>query len=130
MATKTRTFVDFDASFQAHPTTGDLLIRTDDRAIQFAVRSLILTHYYERPFQSEIGSPIKQLLFSNFGIDFSIILKRAISDVINNHEPRVDLLDVTVDEAPDNNRVYVAIIFKIKNTEKPLSVDLTLTRTR
>lgn len=126
----TRKFVDLDAAFLPHPTTGDIGVRTDERAVKFAIKSLVMTNHYERLFHSEIGSPINQLLFENFGVNFSVILKRAITDVITNHEPRVDVLDVVVDEAPDNNRVYVSIIFRLKNTEKPIDVSITLTRTR
>jgi phage baseplate assembly protein W len=130
MANKTRTFVDIDASFMANPVTGDIAVRTDDQAIKFAVRSLIMTNYYERPFRSNIGSPVNALMFENMGPNFKIILKQSIIDVISNFEPRVDVVDVVVDDSPDNNRVYISIIFKIKNTERPIEVGLTLTRTR
>lgn len=126
----TRTFVDIDASFTPNPVTGDLAVRTDDQAIKFAIRSLIMTNYYERPFHSNIGSPVSALMFNNMGPNFKTILKQSITDTINNFEPRVDVLDVKVDESPDNNRVYISIIFKIKNTERPIEVGLTLTRTR
>jgi phage baseplate assembly protein W len=126
----TRTFVDIDASFTPNPVTGDLAVRVDDQAIKFAVRSLIMTNYYERPFHSNIGSPVNSLMFENMGPNFKIILKQSIVDTINNFEPRVDVLDVIVDDSPDNNRVYITIIFKIKNTERPIEVGLTLTRTR
>lgn len=126
----TRTFVDIDASFTPNPVTGDLAVRTDDQAIKFAIRSLIMTNYYERPFHSNIGSPVSSLLFDNMGPNFNAILKQGITDTINNFEPRVDVLEVQVDDSPDNNRVYISIIFKIKNTERPIEVGLTLTRTR
>ena len=126
----TRTFVDIDASFTPNPVTGDLAIRTDDQAIKFAIRSLIMTNYFERPFHSNIGSPVGALMFDNMGPNFNSILKQSITDTINNFEPRVDVLEVKVDDSPDNNRVYISIIFKIKNTERPIEVGLTLTRTR
>lgn len=126
----TRTFVDIDASFTPNPVTGDLAVRIDDQAIKFAVRSLIMTNYYERPFHSNIGSPVNALMFSNMGPNFKSILRQSITDTINNFEPRVDVLEIKVDDSPDNNRVYVSIIFKIKNTERPIEVGLTLTRTR
>ena len=126
----TRTFVDIDASFTPNPVTGDLAIRTDDQAIKFAIRSLIMTNYFERPFHSNIGSPVNALMFDNMGPNFKIILRQSITDTINNFEPRVDVLEVKVDDSPDNNRVYITIIFKIKNTERPIEVGLTLTRTR
>jgi uncharacterized protein len=127
---KVRTFADIDASFTPNPVTGDLVVRTDEQAIKFAVRSLIMTNYYERPFRSNIGSPVANLMFENIGPNFNIILRQGIRDTITNFEPRVEVLDVNVDDSPDNNRVYITIVFKIKNTEKPIEVGLTLTRTR
>jgi predicted component of type VI protein secretion system len=58
------------------------------------------------------------------------MLTEAIKNTITNYEPRVDLLNVIVNANPDNNSLYVSIIFKIINTETPISVDLVLERTR
>ena len=126
----TRTFVDIDASFTPNPVTGDLTVRTDEQAIKFAIRSLILTNHYERLFHSEIGSPVNSLLFDNIGPNFTIILEQTIANTINNFEPRVDVLSVKVDDSRENNQIFITIIFKIKNTERPIEVGLTLTRTR
>jgi len=105
-------------------------VRTNERAIKFAVRALVLTNHYERPFRSEIGSPVRQLLFDLMGPNFNIMMKKVITDVITNHEPRVDVLDVVVNSRPDANSVSITIIFRIKNTTKPLDVNIILERTR
>lgn len=123
-------FVDLDPTFAPHPETGDVGIRTDERAIKLAVKSLVMTNHYERPFQSSIGSPVRQLLFDLMGPNFNIMMQRAITDVITNFEPRVDVLGVIVREKADNNSVDITINFKIKNTNKPLDVSVTLERTR
>ncbi len=123
-------FIDLDPNFSAHPETGDISVRTNERAIKFAVRALVLTNHYERPFQSEIGSPVRQLLFDLMGPNFNIMMKKVITDVITNHEPRVDVLDVVVNSRPDANSVSITIIFRIKNTTKPLDVNIILERTR
>lgn len=123
-------FIDLDPNFLAHPETGDISVRTNERAIKFAVRALVLTNHYERPFQSEIGSPVRQLLFDLMGPNFNIMMKKVITDVITNHEPRVDVLDVVVNSRPDANSVSITIIFRIKNTTKPLDVNIILERTR
>jgi phage baseplate assembly protein W len=130
MAKTARLFTDIDAAFQAHPTTGDLLIRTNERAIKFAVKSLVLTSNYEKLFHSEIGTPIKQLLFENFDDMTTILIKESVADVISKYEPRVTVLNVAVQEQRDNNSIGITIVFKIKNTETPLSVDVVLERTR
>lgn len=126
----TKTFTDIDASFLMNPANKDILVRHDERAIAFSIKSLILTSNYERPFNSALGTPIKKILFELFGDQLKIVLKRMISDVIRNYEPRVDLINIVINESPNNNSVYISIQYKIKNTERPLLVELSLERTR
>lgn len=123
-------FVDIDPTFAPHPETGDVGIRTNERAIKFAIRSLVMTNFYERPFRSDIGSPVRQLLFDLSGPNFNIMMQRAITDVITNFEPRVDVLNVAVNERPERHSVDITITFRIKNTTTPLDVSVTLERTR
>jgi phage baseplate assembly protein W len=130
MARNTRIFSDLDLNFTAHPVSGDITRRFDEDAIKQSVKNLLLTRNYERPFHSEIGSPVRQLLFDLPGPMFNIMLQRAVIDVINNFEPRVSIIDVRVDDYSDANEVYVTLEFKIVNTERPLTLDLALERTR
>lgn len=130
MARNTRIFSDIDLNFTAHPVTGDVTHRYDENAIKSSVKNLLLTRNYERPFHSEIGSPVRALLFENPGPMFTVMLQRAIIDVINNFEPRVNIIDVTVDDSLDANAVAVTVTFKIVNTERPITLDLSLERTR
>jgi phage baseplate assembly protein W len=130
MARNTRLFTDIDLNFTAHPVTKDITRRFDDNAIKASVKNLLLTRNFERPFHSEIGSPIRALLFELPGPMFTVMLQRAIIDVINNFEPRVEIIDVRINDASDNNAVYVTLEFKIVNTERPITLDLTLERTR
>ena len=130
MARNTRIFSDLDLNFTAHPVTGDITRRFDEDAIKQSVKNLLLTRNYERPFHSEIGSPIRQLLFDLPGPMFNVMLQRAVIDVITNFEPRVNIIDVRVDDYSDANEVYVTLEFKIVNTERPLTLDLALERTR
>jgi phage baseplate assembly protein W len=130
MTRLTRTFTDIDALFEANPNTGDVSVRTNDRAIKFAVRSLVMTSYYERLFHPEIGTPVKRLLFDNMDDMFVLTMTESITQVLTNYEPRIDVLNVDVAPVPDNNRVYITVVFRIKNTEKPLEVGITLERVR
>lgn len=130
MARNTRIFSDLDFNFTAHPVTGDVVRRYDEDAVKAALKNLILTRNFERPFHSEIGSPIRALLFEPATPMLGVVLKQAIIDVINNFEPRVNLIDVYTDVDSDSNSIDVSIQFKIVNTERPLTLDLTLERTR
>lgn len=130
MARNTRLFSDIDLNFTAHPVTKDITRRYDENAIKASVKNLLLTRNFERPFHSEIGSPIRALMFELPGPMFDVMLQRAIIDVINNFEPRVEIIEVLVNDASDENAVYVTLEFKIVNTERPITLDLVLERTR
>lgn len=130
MARNTRTFSDLDLNFIANPVTGDISRKYDEAAIKQAVKNLILTNHYERLFHPEIGSQVSSLLFEPFTPLLQGMLEQAIINTITNHEPRVQLLGVVANLNPDNYTVYVTITFRIINTERPLTVDLTLQRTR
>ena len=130
MARNTRTFSDLDLNFTAHPVTKDVSRRYDENSVKTALRNLILTRNYERPFHSEIGSPIRSLMFEPATPMLGVMLRKAIFDVVNNFEPRVVLTEVDINVSDENNAVYITIEFKIVNTERPLTLDLTLERTR
>lgn len=123
-------YIDLDPSFLANPITGDIGLRQDDRAIKSAVKNLVMTMLYEKPFHSEISSPVRALLFQNMDNNFEIVLREAITNLIADFEPRVDITAVDVKGSPDNNAVYVNISFMIKNTVRRLEIDIILERTR
>lgn len=129
MATK-KTFTDIDALLARSPITNDLAIRTDVRAISFAIKNLILTINGERPFNRNIGQPVRGLLFELSGDQLNIVTKQVIIDTITNYEPRVVLLDVIIDDAPDKNALFITIVYRIVNTSQPVELTMTLERTR
>lgn len=130
MARNTRIFSDLDFNFTMNPVTRDVTRRFDEDAIKASLKSLILTSNYERPFHSEIGSPIKRLMFEPASPMLGVMLKRAIGDVIKNFEPRVSVISIDVQSQPDENNVNITIEFTILNTLTPITLDLILQRTR
>lgn len=127
---KTRIFSDLDLNFTPHPVTGDISRKLDESAIKQALKNLIMIRHYEKPFHSELGSPIRELLFEPLTPLTGLMIRRSIIDLIGNFEPRIDLIDVEVITSEENNSVYINVTFKIVNTERPLSLDFILERTR
>lgn len=123
-------YTDLDLNFVAHPVTGDVSRKFNEDSIKQSIRNLVLTNHFERPFHSEIGTPIRGLLFDLSSPMLVILLKKSIRDVIENFEPRVELIDVQVGVRIDQNDVFVTIIFKIVNTDIPIQLDLILEKTR
>ena len=130
MAKNTRTFSDIDMAFLANPVSKDIYKKYDENAIKQSIKNLILTKNFERPFRSDIGSQISSLLFEPITPVLRATIKKTITNTIISYEPRVNLLNVEVLLSPDNNGVYVTIVFSIVNTSTPISVDLFLERTR
>jgi phage baseplate assembly protein W len=133
MATTTRInqiFKDFDLAFASHPNTKDLVKKRDSDAIKQALKNLILTQYYERPFHSEIGSPVRALLFELATPLTAHAMQRGIEDVIRNFEPRVLLDNVNVIMRQDNNSCDVTITYTVVGLQTTEYLQLTLERTR
>lgn len=130
MSRNTRIFSDLDLNFSPHPVTGDISRKFDENAIKQSLKNLMQIRHYEKPFHSEIGSPLRELLFEPITPLTELMAKRAIIDLIANFEPRVDLIDVDVIASDENNSLYISVEFKIVNTERPLTLDFVLERTR
>lgn len=130
MARNTRLFSDLDLNFTPHPVTGDLTRRYDDNAIKQSIKNLLQIRHFEKPFHSEIGSPLRELLFEPITPLTEMMARRSIIDVISNFEPRVSLINVDVIASDENNSLYINIVFKIINTERPITLDFVLERTR
>jgi phage baseplate assembly protein W len=113
---KVRAFKDIGLDFLPHPATGDIVKVTDDNAIQQSLRSLIMTKNYERPFHPEIGCQVNNLMFENLDFVTSNIIKRTISDTIDNFEPRVKVIDIEVIPLQSNNAIRINIEYTIVNT--------------
>lgn len=126
----TRTFSDINLLFGINPSSRDITRRIDEEAIKASVRNLIQTRNFERPFHPEIGCQVNALLFENISPIIYQIIKKTIFDVIEKFEPRVVVQDVITQETPDNNNLDVTVIFKIINSERPITLRTTIQRVR
>lgn len=123
-------YSDLDLDFFMNETTHDVVRKTGDDAIKRSIRNLVFTNYYDRPFRSYIGSGVRSLLFENATLFTADQLQSAIIQVINNFEPRVQLMDVTVSLDNDRNGFNVTLLYVIKNREQPVITSIFLERVR
>ena len=123
-------WADLDLDFGAHPNTGKLTLKQDADAIVRAVRYLLMTNFYERPFHPEIGSNLTKQLFEPMTYATTLRIKDSVVECINNFEPRVDLIDISVDPKPDQNAYLVKLTFFIINEETERTATFLLERTR
>ena len=99
-------------------------------AIKRAVKNLVQTNFYERPFQPELGCGVRELLFEQFTPMTKVFLQRKIEEVLVNYEQRIKLQNVTVDDDQDGNRLVVDIYFYVIGVPGPQQVQTFLQRVR
>tara|TARA_R100000030_G_scaffold94903_1_gene82022 strand:+ start:32 stop:457 length:426 start_codon:yes stop_codon:yes gene_type:complete len=126
----TRRFRDIDLDFGRNVVTNDVNIVEDVIAVKRAVKNLVQTNFYERPFQPELGCGIRELLFENFTPMTKVFLERKIEEVLKNYEPRINLQNVHVDDDQDRNRLVVDIYFYVVGVPGPQIVQTFLQRVR
>ena len=125
-----RSYKDFDLDFTRNSVTNDINVVEDVIAVKRALRNLVQTNFYERPFQPELGCGIRELLFENFTPMTKIFLQRKIEEVLINYEPRINLQNVAVDDDQDKNRLVVDIYFYVVGVPGPQTVSTFLQRVR
>lgn len=123
-------FTDLDLQFVPNPVTGDINPLKDIEAIKKSVVNLILTNFYERPFQPEIGCGVRGLLFELADAITISDLEDAAKQVLENFEPRITVLDITTSDDSDNNAYTMTIMFQIISTEQIAEVTTVLERLR
>ena len=120
-----RQYKDLDLFFGTKQASNDINKVTDIQAVKRSVRNLVLLNHYEKPFHPEIGSGVRDILFENMSPLTSHALTTEIEDVIENFEPRVQLVGVRALPNLDRNEYEVTIEFYVLNTPTEL-VDLTI----
>lgn len=123
-------YSDLDLLLIPNPITGDINPIKDAEAIKKSVLNLILTNFYERPFQPEIGCGVRGLLFEPADPITISDLEDAAKEVLDNFEPRVKVLNIDATDDPDNNAYVMTIEFQIISTQQLAEVTTILERLR
>jgi len=125
-----RSFRDLDLNFRIHPVKKDINTHKNEYAIINSIKNLVLTNHYERPFQPEIGSNIRRLLFEQVDSVTAAQIQREIEEVIGNFEPRAQVSKVEAIPSPDENKYQIYLEFFIINNTAPITINFFLERIR
>jgi len=130
------TFKDFDIGFRRHPVKGSLIVKKDEDSIKQALKYLVLSNTYERPFSPAYGTDLRNKLFDLMDPLTSSDIEFAITTAVKNFEPRVSLQNngfgqgVYVTDSPDENGITVKIVYTAITTGVTSSLDINLNRVR
>ena len=125
-----RIFKDLNLDFQQNTATKDIQKITNIEAVKRSVRNLINTNHYEKPFHPEIGSNLRAMLFELMSPQMNHLISKQIENLINNYEPRCNLVEVFAQPMFDRNGYSVQISFMVNNHQEPVIVESFLERLR
>jgi phage baseplate assembly protein W len=125
-----RSFKDLDLNFTPHPIKKDVSRHYNEKAVINAVKNLVSTNFYEKPFQPDFGAGIRGLLFEPVDSVFGASIERKLTEAINNYEPRVAIESITAIPSPDENGYKVMMVFYIINSPNPVTINFFLERIR
>ena len=114
-----KSFKDISMSFEVNPLTDDLIAIKNQTAIARSLRNLVLTTPGERFFNENLGSQVNNLLFENVDDITAMSVRTEIITVIENYEPRVKLLKVSVNANIDSYSMDVRIVYQVIGIDIP-----------
>ena len=123
-------YSDIDLTFNIHPVKKDIIINKGEIAVVKALKHLILTNHYEKPFNPDYGSNIRKLLFEPINTFTAATLENEIDTCIKNFEPRVKVKSIIVSANYDYNAYEVSIEFFIENLVEPFTAEFLLYKLR
>ena len=126
-----KNFKDIGSAFQINPLSNDLLAIKNETAIARSVRNLIFTLQGERFFNPDLGSRVSRALFENIDRISASVIEDEIRNTIDNFEPRVRLIDVSVTPDYSNNEFNVTLSYDIVGIDVlPQQLSFALQQTR
>ena len=129
IGSRTKLYKDIDMTFAAKPS-GEIFKKTDAAAVKQAVKNLMLTNHFEKPFQPRFGANLRDLLFDLADDDAEEDIEERCINAINVFEPRAQALNITAIARPDRNSISVKVEFRIINTDELVKFTSTLARLR
>ena len=123
-------YSDFYSNFDLELVKKDLLSYKNEDSVKRSIRNILLTDKGERFFNPTFGSDIRKMLFENFSPSTEQVIADLIKTAIGNHEPRANVIDVNVSGNPDQNSMYINIVFSVINKAEPVTLELILNRIR
>ena len=114
-----RAFKDINLSLKRHPVTNDVVVIRDEDAIKRSVKNIIFTILGEKPFEPDFGSVMNQSLFDLNTNLSEIRVSDEIKASLDNYEPRINNIDVSVSILADSNEMNCTVQYDIVGLPAP-----------
>jgi phage baseplate assembly protein W len=118
---RTSSYSDVDLSFTK---------RKNAAAVKQAIKNLIMTNHYEKPFNLFYGGNVTRLLFDLADDLHSEDVETQIREAIENYEPRVRILDISAKILGTYNTCSVIVTFQVITTNEIVTLETDIARLR
>jgi phage baseplate assembly protein W len=129
IGTRTRAYKDIDLTFANKPS-GEIYKKESAAAVKQAVKNLMLTNYFEKPFQPRFGGNLREMLFDLADDDAEEDIEERVTNAIAVYEPRAQALNVIATATPDRHSIRVTVEFRVVNTQETVTISTVLARLR
>lgn len=127
---KIETYSDFTNNLVRHPVTNQLVVLKNEDAVRQAFKNLIYTNVFARFFNPFFGTGVTSSMFE---LDTPFLiedLKTSINLSARQFEPRVQIINLTIMDSPDQNAISINIVFQLVNNPTPITLPILLKRVR
>jgi len=129
VTTRKRVYKDIDLSFNIR-TTGDILKKTEAASVKQAIKTLLLTNRFEKPFEPNFGCDLSGMLFELADGKTGGKIIEKIKSSIETYEPRAIVRSVQVALSDNQNALNIIMVFQVKNTDQVVTFETTVSRLR
>ena len=113
MSIANRTYRDLAFSMFANPMSGDVGKKVGASAVKGAILSILKANYNERLFDPEFGTDIRGSLFEPMNPITEQRIKKKVEAALARHEPRAEVLGISVRAQEEQNRYEVSVVFNV-----------------
>ena len=89
----------------------------DVKAINNAIRNILLTSIGSLPGQPEFGSRLNELIFEQIDHITIKMLKQLIQEALYKWETRIQVLNIEIQEVPEYNKLIASIDYAFTDSE-------------
>jgi len=120
-------YKDLDLNFTAHPSTGDVSILKDSRSITQSLTTLCMAATGEFLGDLDMGGGVGRILFEQEDKLLEHKLTQQITQTIEAHEPRIELVAVLLDVTQGGKAVVVRVQYYMLNQPNVTTSTISLT---
>ena len=124
-----RTYKDIDIRL-AIRQSGDVFKKTDAEAVKQAVKNLVMTNRFEKPFLPNFGGDVRSMLFELADEETADDIEQQILSSISRYEPRAQVMNVEAILKEEFNSLSVKITFRVISTNEVVTIEQFIQRLR